>query len=123
MHTGKIQYHIIWCTKYRRDLLTEEVSVKLKELLEEKCFEKGWFLHSIEVMPDHVHCFVESDAKTPLKYIANQLKGFSSRHLRKKFKVLRTRVPSLWTRSYYADTIGHISEDVVKKYIENQKNV
>jgi putative transposase len=59
----------------------------------------------------------------PTHFIVQQLKGFSSRILRKEFKELRTRLPTLWNRSYYCESIGHISEAVIKKYIEDQKKV
>lgn len=123
MHTGSLKYHIVWCTKYRRKILTPEVAIRLKELVETKCSDRGFSLHAIEVMPDHVHVFVEAPSKVAVKYIANQIKGVTSHNLRKEFQHLRTRVPTLWTRSYYAGTVGAATDEVVAKYIENQKNV
>lgn len=123
MHSGELKYHIVWCTKYRRDLIKDSIEYRLKELIQLKCKNKNFNLISIETMPDHIHVLVSVDSSTPVKYIANQLKGYTSNKLRKEFKILRTRVPTLWTRSYYAGTVGNTSEETVKRYIENQKNV
>ncbi len=123
MHTGKLQYHIVWCTKYRRKVLTPEIQERLKEIIKEKCKERNFELLEIETMEDHIHVFVSANSSVPVKHIANQLKGISSNKLRKEFKSLRTRIPTLWTRSYYAGTVGHVSESTVKKYIQNQKNI
>lgn len=118
-----ISYHLIWCTKYRRDLLNEEIQERLKTLLNEKSLELGCDIQIQEVMTDHVHIFVKANPTLAPHYIVQQLKGYTSRILRQEFKSLRSRTPTLWTRSYYCESIGHISESVVKKYIENQKNV
>lgn len=115
-------YHLIWCTKYRRDVLTGEVEVRLAELLREKAKEIGVVIETMEVMPDHVHLFVKSPPTNAPHHIVQQFKGYTSRVLRKEFSVLRTRIPTLWTRSYYVESVGHISESTIKKYIEAQKN-
>lgn len=116
-----VGYHIIWCPKYRRKVLTGEVEIRLKELLLEKAKQIEVTIERMEVMPDHVHLFVKSVPTNPIHYIVQQLKGYTSRILRSEFGYLTTRLPTLWTRSYYCETIGHISEDVIKRYIEEQK--
>lgn len=123
MHTGILQYHIVWCTKYRLKVLNPDVQKRLKEIVLQKCEEKGWELVEIEVMEDHVHCFIRTNkSDITVKHIASQLKGVSSNILRKDFKHLKSKLPTLWTRSYYAGTIGHVSEKTVKRYIKNQKS-
>lgn len=117
-----IGYHIIWCPKYRRKVLRENIEVRLRELLIEKSKLIGCEIIIQEIMPDHVHIFVKSNPTLAPHYIVQQLKGYSSRVLRKEFSKLKSRLPTLWTRSYYCESIGHISEEVVKKYIEDQKN-
>jgi len=114
-------YHIIFCPKYRRKVLTDKVEQRLKELLLQKADEHGWIIEKMDVMPDHVHLFVKATANDAPCFIVAQLKGFTSHALRKEFSVLRTRIPTLWTRSYYVETIGHISEETIKKYIDDQK--
>ena len=117
-----IRYHIIFCPKYRRKVLTDGVGVALKKMIIEKAKQVGFAVEKIEVMPDHVHIFVKSIPKLSVHSLVAKLKGYSSFMLRKKFPHLTTRLPCMWTRSYYCETIGHISEETVKKYIENQKN-
>ena len=118
-----VSYHIIWCPKYRRKVLIDGVDVRLKELLLEKAQMLEVTIERMEVMPDHVHLFVKANPQLPIHFIINQFKGYSSVILRNEFPKLRSRLPSLWTHSYYVETIGHISEATIKKYIENQKKV
>lgn len=114
-------YHLIWCTKYRRKVLDSIIAERLKELLLQKAMEHGWDIEKLEVMPDHVHLFIKATPHDSPVYIVSQLKGFTSFSLRSEFAVLKKRIPTLWTRAYYVETIGHISEDTIKKYIEDQK--
>lgn len=90
-----LKYHLVWCPKYRREVLTDSVANRLKELLEEKAQELEMTIHALEIMPDHVHLFVESDPRFSVARITNQLKGYTSRMLRKEFQILRSRLPTL----------------------------
>ena len=114
-------YHIIWCPKYRRNVLTDGIDAELKHQLQMKCDEHGWELCSVEVMPDLVHIFIKCKPTDAVAYIVAQLKGHTSHELKKMFPSLRKRLPNLWTRSYYAESVGVINEESIKKYIENQK--
>jgi len=114
-------YHIIWCVKYRRKTLVDGVDVRLKELLLERADSLGLTIENMEVMPDHVHLFVKSPPIHAPHFIVGQLKGYSSRMLRGEFPKLKSRLPTLWTRSYYIESVGHISQETVKKYIGDQK--
>lgn len=116
-----IGYHIIYCPKYRRKVLVGDVEVRLKELLREKAEQIGVIIHKMEVMPDHIHLFVKTDPTKPVHYIVQQFKGHTSRILREEFPHLKRRMPTLWTRSYYTESVGHISEATIRKYIEEQK--
>ena len=118
----KNQFHVIWTVKYRKELLTGKIEERLKEIIYEVCQEKEAELKAIEVMPDHVHVFIDVDPRQPLHLLIKAFKGRTSNELRKEFKILTTRIPSLWTRSYFCCTVGHISEEIIKKYIEEQKN-
>lgn len=117
-----VAYHIIWCPKYRRPVLIDDVASRLKILLHEQAAKYGWIIESMEVMPDHIHIFIKANPTDPVARIVAQLKGYTSHTLRNEFKHLKTKLPTLWTRSYYVETIGHISESTIKRYIEDQKN-
>lgn len=117
-----IGYHLIWCPKYRRKVLIGQVETRLKELLTEKANELGITIESMEVMPDHTHLFIKSTPVLSPHYIVQQLKGYTSHELRKEFPHLKSKLPTLWTRSYYCESVGHISAETIKKYIDGQKN-
>lgn len=117
-----LEYHIIWCPKYRRKVLTNGIDEELKRLLREKCNEHGWELENVEVMSDNVHIFVKCKPTDSVAYIVAQLKSYTSHELKILFPSLNSRLPNLWTRSYYAESVGIINEYRVKRYIMNQKN-
>ena len=116
-----LKYHLVWCPKYRRPVLVGAVDRRLQALLQQKTKELNIHIHTLEILPDHVHLFVEADPTRCVAEIVNRLKGFSSRHLRREFASLRSRLPCLWSRSYYAGTVGAVSESVIRRYIESQK--
>jgi putative transposase len=116
-----LKYHIVWCPKYRRPVLVDDVADRLRILLAEKAVELGMTIHALEVMPDHVHLFVESDPTRCVAEIVNRLKGFTSRVLRQEFASLRSRLPTLWSRSYFAGSIGHVSVATIERYIAERK--
>jgi putative transposase len=113
-------YHVVWCPKYRRPVLTGPVNGRCRELLAEKCGERGWAIVALEVMPDHVHLFVKAGPVDSPSHIANQLKGFTSRVLRQEFPHLRSRLPTLWSRSYFVASVGAVSAATVQRYIDTQ---
>lgn len=115
-------YHIIFCPKYRRQVLVGEVETRLKALFRQKAKDIQVSIQKMAVMPDHVHLFVKSHPTNSPHYIVQQLKGQSSRILRQEFPHLKSRLPTLWTRSYYVESCGHLSEATVLQYIEDQKN-
>ena len=102
-------------------MLTGAVATRLKQVLGDKAAGLGIDLEAIEVMPDHVHLFVTGQPTEAIQYIVNQLKGASSRIMRSEFAVLRSKLPCLWSRSYYCGTVGYVSEAAIRKYIEAQK--
>lgn len=115
------QYHVIWTTKYRRKVLDEEIQIELKKLLLSKQDDNFQILES-EIMPDHVHLLIDVNPYVGIYKVISLLKGYSSKELREKFPKLKSRLPTLWTRSKFVSTVGSVSLEVVKKYIENQKN-
>ena len=117
------QYHVIWCTKYRRPVLDETLQKRLHHLICSKQTELDFRVCASEVMPDHVHLILENNPKVPITRIVGLLKGYTSRRLRDEFPQLKSRLPSLWTRSQFISSVGCVSLKVVKEYIEDQKSV
>ncbi len=116
-----LKYHLVWCPKYRKHVLHGEVADRLKTLLQQKADELIVTIHTHEIMSDRVHLFIESDPTFAPAQLAAQFKGFTSRILRQEFVYLRTRLPTLWSRSYYVGSIGQVFEATVRRYIEAQQ--
>ncbi len=117
-----LSYHMIWCPKYRRKVLVGPVETRLKALLVEKAHDLDCTIETMEIMPDHVHLFVKTLPVHAPQYVVGQLKGYTSFILRNEFPHLKSKLPSLWTRSYYVESVGHISEATIRQYIKDQKN-
>ncbi|MCR8979874.1 IS200/IS605 family transposase [Brevibacillus laterosporus] len=115
------KYHVVFCPKYRKKVLIEPVDVRLKELFLEKAQELRAEVVKMEIMPDHVHLLITCDPQFGIHRIVKHLKGYTSRVLRMEFRHLKSRLPSLWTNSYFVATVGTVQLDVIKKYIESQK--
>jgi putative transposase len=116
-------YHVVWCPKYRRPVLVNGVAQRLKVILRQVAAEWQAEIIEMEVMPDHVHLLVEVDPQFGIHRLVRHMKGRSSRLLRQEFSWLRSRLPTLWTNSYFVATVGGAPLAVLKQYIENQKNV
>lgn len=115
------KYHIVWCPKYCRKVLINGVDTRLKELIHEIAKELQLEIIEIEVMPDHVHILLEVDPQFGIHRAVKALKGRTSRILRQEYPWLRSRIPTLWTNSYFCSTVGGTPLSVIKQYIENQK--
>ena len=115
------KYHIVWCPKYRRKVLIDTVAVRLKELISSMSLEFQVELIDLEVMPDHVHLLVDVDPQFGVHNFIKRIKGRTSRILRQEFPHLTTKLPTLWTNSYFVSTVGGAPLTIVKKYIESQK--
>lgn len=117
------KYHVVWCPKYRRKVLVDGVDAHLKSLVQKICNEHNFDLIEMKVMPDHVHLLIEVDPQFGVHRAVKLIKGTTSRVLRQEFPCLRSRIPSLWTNSYFVSSVGGAPLSAIKKYIENQKTV
>lgn len=117
------QYHVIFCPKYRRPVLGDGVDQRFKELVKSKESEYEYEVLDIEVMPDHVHMILDVNPKIGIFTVVNKIKGYTSHVLRNEFPSLKRRLPTLWTQSKFISSVGAVSLEVVKKYIQEQKNV
>lgn len=117
------KYHVVFCPKYRRAVLTNDIAERLKTLIHETASALNCEILELEVMPDHVHILCEVDPQFGIHTFVKRVKGRTSRVLRQEYEMLRTRLPTLWTHSYFVSTVGGAPLAMIKQYIENQKHV
>lgn len=118
------KYHVVFCPKYRRKVLVDPIDKRLKEIVRNMCAEMSVQLVEMEVVPDHVHLLLAVvDPQFGIHRVVKSIKGRSSRLLRQEFSALRSRLPTLWTNSYFVATTGGAPLAVIKRYIERQKEV
>ena len=114
-----MNYHFVWCPKYRRAVLQGKTKARCKELIEEKAKQMHCKLLELRVMPDHVHMFIQANPTLAPNSIIAGIKGYTSRTLRTEFPIL-LKMPTLWTRSYFVSTAGNVSSSVIERYVESQ---
>jgi len=115
-----IVYHLIWTPKRRKPVLKGNVAQDCRRLIESKCNENGWHILELAVDPDHIHLFVRVSPSVAASDVVRHCKGLTSRELRRQYPFLK-RLPSLWTRSYFASTAGNVSSETIQRYIVAQK--
>lgn len=115
------QYHVIFCPKYRRPVLHDKIAERLKQLVIEKQKEYNYNIVEQEVMIDHVHLLLDVNPKIGIYTVVSKIKGYTSHQLREEFPELKSKLPTLWTHSRFISTVGNVSLDVVKQYVEDQK--
>lgn len=115
------KYHVIWCPKYRRKVLTDGVDERLKTLVSSICCEIHVDVLEMEVVPDHVHLLLEVNPQFGIHRAVKNIKGRTSRILRQEFPWLKTKLPTLWTNSYFVSTVDGAPLELVERYIESQE--
>jgi putative transposase len=125
-----INYHIIWIPKFRKKILEGKVADVLKNIIEGQCQEMKVEKLALEVMPDHIHLFIGARPTHRPCDIVHKLKGNTSIQLRRYFPELRflgykehygKGFNALWATGYYCGSAGHVSQDAVRRYIEEQQ--
>jgi putative transposase len=116
-----INYHFVFCPTRRRKILSGHIEKDTRKILNEKAAQLGCEILALEIMPDHVHLFLNCPPTLSPSDAMFWLKGYSSRILREKYAVLR-RMPSMWTRSFFVSTAGNVSTETVRRYINEQKS-
>jgi putative transposase len=118
-------YHVIWCPKYRRSVLTGQVAEAAGVMLDGICAERGWPVIAKEVQPDHIHLFVSIPPALAVADAVKVLKGTTARWLFQRFPALRKRLSGghLWSPSYYVGTAGTVSAETIRRYIERSEHV
>jgi len=115
------RYHVVWCPKYRRKVLVGPIADRLQTLIAEVVAERDAELVEASVQPDHVHLLVGIDPQFGIHRLVRLVKGRTSRVLREEFPSLKSRLPTLWTNSYYVSTAGGAPLATIQKYIESQQ--
>lgn len=115
------EYHVIWCTKYRRQVLSPEMQERLKELILEQQDAYDYKLRALETMPDPVHLLMSVPPNVSVTSVIGKIKGYTSKVIREEFPAMQTRLPTLWTRSKFVASTGGVTLDALKAYIKNQK--
>jgi putative transposase len=120
-----VQYHIIWCPKFRFEVLNDDISESLKRILLDISNKYLYEIKALEVMPDHIHLFVSTKPTVAPTDIVRTLKSISAIELFKKYPKLKKfygRSGSLWSSGYFVSSVGNVSENTIKKYIEEQNS-
>ena len=120
----KIGLHLVWCTKYRHSILVDGVDIMVKRTIGEACGHYGWKIRSIEVMPDHVHLFLQIDPTNRPCDIAQTLKSLTALAVFTAFPKLKGDKfwgSGLWSRDTYYGSVGDASVETIATYINNQK--
>lgn len=115
-------YHVVFCSKYRRRVLTDGVDERFKQIALQVAQELNFCIAEMEVMPDHVHLLIEVDPQFGIHRAVKRIKGRTSRTLRQEFPKVKSRIPTLWTNSYFVSTTGGAPLKAIKRYIQNQKD-
>lgn len=117
-----ILYHVIFCPKRRRKILVGPLHDRLKQIIEEVAREHQWQIISLAIQPDHVHLFIQANPYTLPTDIPRLIKGRSSHEMRQEFELL-AKMPSVWTRSTFYSTHGHVSQETIQQYVERQSKI
>ena len=121
--TYACEYHIIWCTKYTRSVLSSDIQERFKELVIESEEKHGFTVRALETMTDHIHLLISIPPTQAVGVMIGKLKAMTAKVLREEFPHLKSRLPNLWTRSYFVASTGGVTLQVLKQYVENQKGV
>ncbi|WPX08475.1 IS200/IS605 family transposase [Anaerocellum danielii] len=118
-----LQYHIVWCVKYRHKILHGEIETKLKEILLEIAKEQGFEIIAMETNQDHVHLLIDCSPQHYIPDLIKALKGVSARRLFQFFPELKSKLwgGHLWNPSYFVATVSENTEEQIREYINSQK--
>jgi putative transposase len=115
---GLAVVHLVWIPKRRKPVLVDAVRDRLFQVLNEVAADHLWNIRALEIAPDHIHLFVEIHPTDAINQVVKAFKGRSAFVLRKEFPGL-TKLPSLWTNSYFFSTAGCVSVDTIERYIND----
>ena len=119
-----LQYHFVWKTKYGYPVLRGELALRLRDILRTVCTQKGLSVVRGNVRANYVHLLIRGSSHLSVAKMAQYLKGKSSYLIQREFPELKKRYWGchIWSRGYFCATVGAVTEEAVKKYIEGQKD-
>lgn len=120
-----VQYHLVWCPKFRFKVINGNIKKSLKNILGDICNKYQYKILELEVMSDHIHIFLSAKPTVAPTDIVRTLKSISAIKLFKEYPKLKkfyARCGSLWSKGYFVSTIGNVSSQTIKKYIQNQNS-
>ncbi len=115
------QYHVLFCTKYRRKVLTEEISAHMKQIVTDLQDEVGFKIQNIDISLDHVHMVLDIPPENSVSGVLTKIKGRTSHILRETYPMLRSRIPTLWTRVIFVSSVGNVALNDLEAFLEKQK--
>lgn len=116
------QYHVIFCPKYRRKIFINPLDKSLKEIFLKIAEKYNFKIMEMEVMPDHIHLLIDCNPRFGIMECVKKLKMISAHEIVQLYPEIKSKIPSVWTRSTFISSVGSVSLETVKTYIENQKN-
>jgi len=119
----RLQYHLVWIPKYRRRVLQGKMVIRLKGLLYEASRMNRWWISELSIQEDHVHLIIQTKPEDSVAEVAQKLKGGTSRVIRREYPELEEFLwgDSFWADGYFVETVGNVDEEVVRRYIREQR--
>lgn len=115
-------YYVLWCTKYKRDVLTEEISKRIEEVMKDTCTAKDAEISEIRTGGNYVSCKISVAPQLGIHKIVKAIKSDTSSSIRKEFPEIKKKLPTLWTNSYFVTTVSDSIEEAIHSYVESQPN-
>lgn len=119
-----LEYHLVWTTKYRYRILNGKVAERTREIIRQCCNSLNVTIIKGSISKDHVHILVSCPPNISVSKLVQQIKGKTSRVLLSEYKDLKKKYwgQHLWGTGYFARSVGTVTQDVIKDYIENQQD-
>jgi len=118
----RLMYHLVWIPKYRKRVLKDKISERIKELLHECADLNRWKIEELNIQPDHIHMLIQMRPEVSVSRMVQLFKGMTSKVIREEFPELKEFLwgKSFWADGYFAETCGQTNEARMREYIQNQ---
>ncbi|WP_435274003.1 IS200/IS605 family transposase [Psychrobium sp. nBUS_13] len=122
-HVYRLMYHFVWIPKYRHKIFSEPFREAMKAIIQKIGYDYDIDIVELEIPPDHIHMVVKSEPKKSPSQIMQVVKSISARELFKLYPEIKKRYfwgGKLWTQSYFVETVGNATEEIIRQYLQNQ---